>query len=355
MDRALTILDTAALLQQAEEALGALRADIDALERRLQEHEAVDAPEFRRWHGVACADLLLTKSELEEELRRLQQRLAQVHAWRELTGCSEGEAFFWINAAERDEKALPTRIRHLWERLNFSESASDGRKRWTVVGDEFSPASGEGAPDSCRADLDEPDWAWRDGREDDAAVAGGGDGEPGEEEGAPAGADETGQERTRVKALYRRIVRRLHPDVAGSWSASEEKLWHRAQAAYAEGDVAALELVLARCDRVGTKGLCLSERLALVKEARHRQGLLRVELARLASGPAWRFSRCGPDHREALREGVRGQLRQVLSLLTLERQVLSARLDWMNSLAERWRCWSLGDPGQLEVLEATEP
>ena len=52
----------------------------------------------------------------------------------------------------------------------------------------------------------------------------------------------------RIKELYRRLVRRLHPDLRADGSAAVSGLWHEVQEAYGAGDVARMEILLALSD-----------------------------------------------------------------------------------------------------------
>jgi hypothetical protein len=64
----------------------------------------------------------------------------------------------------------------------------------------------------------------------------------------------------RVRELYRRLVRRLHPDLRADGSTAVSTLWHEAQEAYAASDVARMEILLALSDieanRTGDQTLC---------------------------------------------------------------------------------------------------
>lgn len=57
----------------------------------------------------------------------------------------------------------------------------------------------------------------------------------------------------RVKALYRKIARRLHPDHGGSAQGSQLELWHEAQRAYEQHDLGTLERIYAHCDLLDTE------------------------------------------------------------------------------------------------------
>ncbi|MBV9489005.1 MAG: hypothetical protein JO069_04675 [Verrucomicrobia bacterium] len=315
MDWALLALDNEALLQEGEKELCRLRSTIRCRERQITEHDQLDAPAFRQWKGLICADLLIQKRELEDLLHRLRTRLSFIHAFVERDGYDDGgegeaEAFFWLTALERGEcNAVPPEIRELWEsvyRCELGESVFR-RKGWTVVGNEPEAAEDRAAdPDGTGVDDD-------DGHHDDY----GGDGEESGTEGGPA---------ARIKALYRKIVRVLHPDAAGSLSGDELELWHQMQAAYESGDIVTLELILARCDRVIPKQLRYSELLALVDEARDRLALLEHACLTLTKCRSWRFREATRWQKEVLKQDLRTELAAEIVCLLHEEKTLAARL-----------------------------
>lgn len=66
-------------------------------------------------------------------------------------------------------------------------------------------------------------------------------------------------ENTRLKDLYRQLVRRLHPDVRTNEADSSNDLWHEVQQAYQRGDVDRLEMLQALTDlHEGSTGTHLS-------------------------------------------------------------------------------------------------
>src|SRR5207247_9018481 len=70
----------------------------------------------------------------------------------------------------------------------------------------------------------------------------------------PASATEPGTIDLRVKEIYRRLVRRLHPDLSADGDATVSSLWHEVQEAYAAGDVARMELLLSLSDLSNAPG-----------------------------------------------------------------------------------------------------
>jgi hypothetical protein len=328
MEWALLILDNEALTQACKAQLDALRVDIQTLERRMSDHDQFDLPAFRQWESLVCADLLSRKREAQDIVQLLRTRLRLVHALRERGGYHEGEALFWFTAIESGRCAIPAEVERFWREIDqpqADEQSWHRKKTWTVAGDgpesahESGGATGgrEHGPSDQAGDADFDDAGFSD-----------------QEENAR---DELSDDvATRVKKLYRKIVRRLHPDARGSLSGAELELWHQTQAAYHAGDVFTLEVILARCDRVGTKQLRYSELLELVNEARARLAMLERALVMLAECRSWRFRETTALHRQAVAQELRSELESEIFQLQCEQQALDRRLLRMQQEAERW-------------------
>jgi flagellar biosynthesis chaperone FliJ len=67
------------------------------------------------------------------------------------------------------------------------------------------------------------------------------------------------QEQKVIKALYRRIARRLHPDGAGNTTPDQLDLWHVAQTAYETHDRETLERIDAHCELLDKEGIKSSQ------------------------------------------------------------------------------------------------
>jgi hypothetical protein len=139
--------------------------------------------------------------------------------------------------------------------------------------------------------------------------------------------------------LYRKIALLLHPDLAGVLTKQELELWYRAQRAYAEKDVVVLETILARCDRVGTNSLSLSELRVFVRQANSRLATLRQSIAIVAKSPSWRFLLLSPaevtEVTVRLRD-VRRELEGVIRGLRREATIMENELARIGTLADRW-------------------
>jgi hypothetical protein len=118
----------------------------------------------------------------------------------------------------------------------------------------------------------------------------------------------------RVKEIYRRLVRRLHPDLRADGDASVSSLWHEVQEAYAAGDVARMELLLALSDLSDSPGAgtTLSQMRSVVGDLTRSVRALELSLVEARREDAWNFARTGPS--EALRVRVERQLKHDLAL-----------------------------------------
>jgi hypothetical protein len=102
------------------------------------------------------------------------------------------------------------------------------------------------------------------------------------------------RDETRLKELYRQLVRRLHPDMRADGDATVADLWHEVQEAYARRDVDRLETLLASADvrekRFGPH-TSLGQLRAVLAELRQTLNALRRSLREAREVPAWGFSK----------------------------------------------------------------
>lgn len=118
---------------------------------------------------------------------------------------------------------------------------------------------------------------------------------------------------TRIKELYRRLVRRLHPDLRADGSTAVSALWHEAQEAYAASDVARMEILLALSDIEANRSAdqSLFQMHAVRAELERSIRALEKSLLEAEGEEAWDFARVGPN--EDLRERIERQLKADLA------------------------------------------
>lgn len=137
-------------------------------------------------------------------------------------------------------------------------------------------------------------------------------------------AEEEEAQDARVKALYRVLVRRLHPDLRDDASTGVSALWHEVQEAYAASDVAQLEILLALIDiesnTLGTQ-TSISQMRALLAELERAARALEKTILEAEGEDAWNFAQIGPNR--DLRMRVERQLKSDLAGRTERLDVLT--------------------------------
>ena len=109
-------------------------------------------------------------------------------------------------------------------------------------------------------------------------------------------------ENQRLKELYRKLARRLHPDNGRIITPHESELWLQTQTAYENGQVEVLEniLNLIEIDEQGSKNASVSTLLRLTASLKSTLRALKSQITGLRQNLAWNFSR-RTDHDELLR------------------------------------------------------
>jgi hypothetical protein len=102
---------------------------------------------------------------------------------------------------------------------------------------------------------------------------------------------------SRVKILYRRLARQLHPDTRADRSAAVSSLWHEVQEAYDASDVARLELLLAlshlQSDNLDSR-TSVGDILRVQESLERSLRALGKSVAEAENEDAWDFARLGP-------------------------------------------------------------
>jgi hypothetical protein len=124
-------------------------------------------------------------------------------------------------------------------------------------------------------------------------------------------------------------VRRLHPDLRADGDATVSSLWHEVQEAYAAGDVARMELLLALSDLSNALGASttLSQMRSTLSELTRSVRALELSLVEARREDSWNFARKGSS--EGLRSRVERQLKHDLAL----RQ---QRLEFLTGIIAGW-------------------
>jgi hypothetical protein len=123
----------------------------------------------------------------------------------------------------------------------------------------------------------------------------------------------------RLKDLYRKLVRLLHPDKGAKRTAKEIEWWHQTQDAYETGNVEQLELILTlvEVEHKGAKDASVSVLSQLTFEFKKSLKALRRKIGAFRRDVAWNFSQM-TDFSALLvrtRSKLQGERNQILWLL----------------------------------------
>jgi hypothetical protein len=326
----LMVVDNDPIRRQVESELLAVREATEWCERKIARHETLDLPAFRQWMAVQCSDLLNERRLIEEKLQSLRGRLAAIQGLARNGVQNVAAAFFWFHQIEQERAAIPPYVRRAWEEVIVGGPA---KKR--VHG--AKPRESDGEPDDQGEDFLESESGEMVDEVLEISLE--------ETEAQPGERVET----PRYKSLYRKIALLLHPDLAGVLTNRELELWYQTQRAYEQKDVGALETILARCDRVGTNSLSLSEIRAMVRQANSSLATLRVSMNGLAQLPSWRFLLLSSSEVKGRLRGVRRELEGVIRGLTREAAMMENELARIEAQAERWVRRRKGEGKQLAL------
>ena len=142
----------------------------------------------------------------------------------------------------------------------------------------------------------------------------------------PASTTEPGTIDPRVKEIYRRLVRRLHPDLRADGDATVSSLWHEVQEAYAARDIARMELLLALSDlsNAPRASTTLSQMRSVLSDLTRSVRALELSLVEARREDSWNFARTGPS--EDLQLRVERQLKHDLALRQQRLELLTGTI-----------------------------
>jgi len=132
-----------------------------------------------------------------------------------------------------------------------------------------------------------------------------------------------------LKATYRKIVARLHPDRNPNPTPRETEIWHQAQAAYADEDLQRLESLLKAIDSNSAasfdfKKMPVGEIIALRKDVERRLRAIKKSLTEVRRDPAWEFKKMQGNPRKIAshRREIQGSLQHDLDVMSRAQQQL---------------------------------
>lgn len=290
--------------------------ELDKLKSDLDRFETQDRPAFRQWFHRLFGALLTEGRELEAKLAELRFVAQQVslRALMEHRG-NVGRAYQEFVREREAEASRPPDAEP--EPPPSGSRPPPGEQFWEEMADEMGGAFGPGAEEAFREFA--RDFGFDLGNDPFGSLP---PGALGGEAPAPVEAS--------VKDLYRRIVRRLHPDSGRELSPKEIEWWHEAQEAYERRDGRALELILTLCEieDQGTKNARVSILAELTARCRSTLRELRRQLKSSRSDPAWQFSEAADS------SGIEKEMRRDL---TQRNRGMSSEVRHLEAMIAEWK------------------
>lgn len=256
----LVLIDSKGIRQKARRDYEKVLRDIEKAKAESARFENEDKPGFSKWlHANFGATLT--------QLRELQSRLDAAHT----LVTSVQQEFFYGNyrSISQAYKVVINRRAHPEEMEEEPEPEPGPESGEHDEGDE-EPTFNERARgffDQFQERVEEMQRATRAAAQDKAG--------------------------NRLKDLYRRLVRRLHPDKGHKLTAQQMEWWHQTQEAYQKGDLEQLEsiLTLLEVEERGTKETSVSLLARLTANFKKTLRRIKQQLAECRQDLAWNFSR----------------------------------------------------------------
>jgi hypothetical protein len=258
--------------------------DLEKGRKELDQFEKLDLPSYQKWLNRNLGALLTRLREAQEELAEVRSILAEVE---------------WL-ASEEDISLREAYRRVIWKREHPQPEQPEPDNRFDEK------QQNGGATDDFMHRLEEEfarlfgSRAFNSDRESKAR--------------------EPQPERDRVKELYRRLARRLHPDTQTDAHSRKLEWWHQVQAAYENGDVNQLEVILTLCeieDNGTTANTSVSLLMRICRQYKSALRAIRKKLKNYRQEPAWDFAnnKALPALLERSEQDLAFELRQITSTL----------------------------------------
>ena len=280
---ALVLVDGTAARKKVKKEYDKARRDLENSRHQLDQFHQADLPQFSQWLNSHFGALLT-------ELRELSQKLAADEAFVYLV---ENEVFFgggsYARAYKRviearDNPEPPPPPPPDGDPSDEAREPFGGRPEF----DEFEEFAGEEDPLEAffNSIFGEAGPHKHQGKRS------------GEKSGSRGGFRPEAARPTpgasRLKELYRALVRLLHPDAQQKMTPQKTEWWHQAQAAYEAGDGEQLEVILTLCE-ISESGTTLHTSASLLQRitSQMRSSLREIkrQIAERRRDPAWGFSR----------------------------------------------------------------
>lgn len=279
--------------------------DMEAVKAQLRQFEERDKPQFLRWLHHEFGTSLTEMREVSSKLRTQEELLFRIQNLSLFEGLSPRKAYDYV--MHEQEEAQRQHREAEEERRNGGQQHRTKREKGRNSSYEEEDPFLNSSP---REDNNFP----------------------------PVDAKKMGkveQERlSRLKEVYRMVVRKLHPDTQQGMTQHKLDLWHQAQAAYEQEDADQLEVILALCEiedhpSLRHTGLSVLQRLTAAFKRSIKP--LKAELKKSQRDPAWNFSEKQSSEVKELSRRMRMDMERELMILREELAGIESELAQIKS------------------------
>jgi hypothetical protein len=357
--RSLIILDETPLRKRALKSLRTVEKKVSLLQDQLETFSVQDLPFFQSWEARLFGALLTELRELSSELEEKRWILMAVEEEVFYTGCRPETAYRRIMAEKNNPGTTEDDDEDYQSHSDQKGSADSGteesdpfhggllppgfsaadyeqmskaekkkfRANYEMIAEMYEAMTGQTAPSLEEAlgyqNRDLPPQNSNNPRKHHPSQA-----------PQPPKSDDT-----YLRSLYRKLVRRLHPDANPHQSARNREIWHEVQMAYQARDVEKLELAAGRLelDLGGSPDhLPLSVLYNLEKGLKHSLRGLNKDTHLKKQHPAWNFTNRSKEH-PLLEASYRSELSQRRTEFILACSHLSSEIAKLEKKAVRPR------------------
>ena len=336
-DNRLTLIDQEPLRASIAAACKSAMTRLDSVRAGWHHFERKDKPAFARWRAREFGALLSKAREVEAQIREAQALVHEVELemrriFQDAHSAYQRVMFRRGNPAAREEARIPQAAGAARKVTDFEKEAlfqewvkrSLGTNPDKMDDDAYSTSFEAFKSHMFRAPMEEG-LSQNSGRSRPTPPPG----RPADDPLSTGLADDSAPVDARVRELYRRLVRRLHPDLRADGTAAVSALWHEVQEAYVASDVARMEILLALSDIEAnrTADQTLSQMHIVLAQLKRASEALEKSLREAEGEEAWDFARVGP--RADLRVRVERELKANLA-------GRKKRLDLLNDTIAQW-------------------
>ncbi len=251
------MLDGAPIRRKARREYEKVLRELDQAKAEAERFESQDKPQFSKWISANFGALLTELRELQEKLYHTQELVNEVQ-----------QEFYYGNY-----RSIHNAYKKVMRRRNAPDEISAEEK-----------AAAEAEEAELRRDFEE---IFNEAAQEFWEKMGVNPEEP----AAPRKGTKP-RPASRLKELYRRLVRLLHPDKGARRTPREIEWWHQTQAAYQSQNVEQLELILTliEIEQRGSTDASVSVLAQLTLEFKKSLKALKRQLSGFKQDVAWNFS-----------------------------------------------------------------